>query len=185
MVRLHIPSKKPLFLIVGPPCSGKTTLMYRLYSGIFYTTFQATNRDFEEVRVDNVRLRTLNIVENNLQKETWIPLALGSVGIIYIIDSTSNNKAETWTLFQDIRSIGKLRQLPLLVCVNKIDLEEEIRFLQDLELPEDRHSFKIQHISCKTTEGIIEGMKWLMETTRTFFYIPAFRKLKSCVEDKP
>lgn len=120
MVGLHILSNKPFFLILGPPNSGKTTFMYRLYSGIFYTTFQVNNRDFEEVRVDNVRLRTLNIVENNLQKETWIPLALGSSGIIYIIDSTSNNEAETQTLFQDVRSIDELKQLPLLVCVNKI-----------------------------------------------------------------
>ncbi|MFX0205323.1 MAG: ADP-ribosylation factor-like protein [Candidatus Hodarchaeota archaeon] len=180
MVGLRIPSNKPFFLILGPPNSGKTTLMYRLYSGIFYTTFQVNNRDFEEVRVDNVRLRTLNIVENNLQKETWIPLALGSSGIIYIIDSTSNNEAETHILFHDVRAIDELKQLPLLVCVNKIDLKEDFRFLQDLGLPEEQeNSFRTQKISCKTTEGIIEGMKWLMEKTKTFFYIPAFRKLKS------
>ncbi|MFW9904677.1 MAG: ADP-ribosylation factor-like protein [Candidatus Thorarchaeota archaeon] len=177
MVGLHNPNNQPFFLILGPPNAGKTTLMYRLYSGIFYTTFQVNNRVFEEVRVDNVWLRALNIVENNLQKETWIPLTLGSSGIIFIVATTSNNKAETLSLFQDVRSINNLSQHPLLVVVNKIDLKKDFKFLQDLRLPEDQqHSFKIQKISCKTTEGIIEGIMWLMEKTETFFYIPTFRK---------
>lgn len=180
MVEFNSSSNQPFFLILGPPNAGKTTLMYRLYSGIFYNNTQVDNRDAEEVRVDNVRLRTLNILENNLEKEIWAPLALGSSGIIFIVDITSIDITDTHTLFQVIKSIEDVKQLPLLIFANKIDLQQynEVKLLKDLNLPgkHQDNTLKIQKISCKTTEGIIKGMEWFMGKTRISFYIPAFRK---------
>lgn len=150
--------------------------MYRLYSGIFYTAVQVYNRNVEEVRVDNVQLRTLNIVENNLKRETWIPFAIGSSGIIFVVDSTSNSIEVTRTLFQNVRAIENLKKIPLLICINKIDLKESSNFIE-LELDDVQNNGRIQEISCKTTEGILEGMMWLMEKTKISFYIPTFRKL--------
>ena len=175
MARVQDSSKRPFFLILGPPNAGKTTLMYRLYSGIFYTAVQVDNRNVEEVRVDNVRLRTLNIVENNLKRETWIPFTVGSTGTIFVVDSTSNNIEVTRTLFQNVRAIEDLKEIPLLMCINKIDLKENFNF-KELEI-DIKNNVRIQEISCKTTEGILEGMMWLMEKTKTSFYIPTFRKL--------
>lgn len=50
MAGVHNSSKQSFLLILGPPNAGKTTLMYRFYSGIFYTSVQVDNRNVEEVR---------------------------------------------------------------------------------------------------------------------------------------
>ena len=183
MERDHKPENQPFFLILGPPNAGKTTLMYRLYSGIFYNTVQATNQNVETVKVDKIRLRALNILENMLTKEIWKHLTIGSSGVIFIVDiSTSAEKKDVYTLFQEIRSSKALKNLPLLIMGNKIDLphQDELQLMKDLKLPETQQNkkFLIQLISCKTTEGIIDGMDWLMKKTNQYFYIPAFRKLK-------
>lgn len=183
MERDHNPEIQPFFLILGGPNAGKTTLMYRLYSGIFYNTVQVTNQNVETVKVDKIRLRALNIIENKLTKEVWEPLAIGSSGVIFIVDvSKSVENKDGYGLFQEITSSKVLESLPLLIFGNKIDLphHDEIQLLKDLKLDQSHQNerFLIQLISCKTTEGIIEGMNWLMIKTGEFFYIPAFRKLK-------
>jgi len=76
-------------------------------------------------------------------------------------------------------AIENLKTLPLLVCVNKIDLKEKsnFKFFKHLDLPGTstwQHDSNSE--SCKTTEGIREGLEWLMEKTKTFFYILTFRK---------
>ncbi len=179
----HHPVNQPSFLILGPPNAGKTTLMYRLYSGIFYSTVQVTNQNVETVKVDKIRLHALNILENRLTKEIWEPLTTGSSGVIFIIDvSTTAEKKDVYALFQEVRSSKALKALPLLIMGNKIDLphQNKHQLMKELDLHETQLSekFLIQLISCKTTEGITDGMKWLMKKTNEQFYIPAFRKLQ-------
>ncbi|MFX1282765.1 MAG: ADP-ribosylation factor-like protein [Promethearchaeota archaeon] len=180
MARFHNAENYPFFLILGSPNSGKTTLMYRLYSGIFYNAIQTLKRNIEEVRVDKVRLRTLNIVENNLSKEIWEPLISECSGVIFIIDiSISANLIDSYRLFQEIGLSERLNNLPLAVFANKVDLQRhEVNLIKDLKIPEtqEKEAFIVQAISCKTTAGITEGMNWLMKKTSNYFYIPAFRK---------
>ncbi len=172
--------KKRFYLILGPPNSGKTSLIYRLYSGIFYEEIQVIHRDIEEVKVDLVHLRTLNIWENNLTNEVWELSATGCRGLIFIIDvslQTSINEGKEFFL-DIVQSSYSFQKVPKVVFGNKVDLSSysETILLEDLELSSNQNSYFIQCISCKTTEGILEGMAWLMEKANLFFYIPKFRK---------
>lgn len=181
MVRGKYQKKTPFFLILGATNAGKTSLLYRLYSGIFYNSVQLVNRNIEEARVDNIRLRTLNIMENNLTKEIWGPLTVGCSGVIFIIDLTkTTNVTDSYALFHELRSSSSLVHIPFAIFANKNDLQKfnELNLLKDLSLPDNEHdqNYIIQSVSCKTTEGIIEGITWLMEKTGVSFYIPKFRK---------
>ncbi len=183
MEREHNSENQPIFLILGAPNAGKTTLMYRLYSGIFYNTVQVTNQNVETVKVDKVRLRALNILENKLVKEIREPLTIGTSGVIFIVDtSISAEENEVHSFFQEIISSTALKNLPLLIIGNKADLPhyDELQLMKYLRLTEtqQKERFLIQLVSCRTTEGIIDGMQWLMKKTNQYFYIPAFRKLK-------
>ena len=172
--------KKRFYLILGPPNSGKTSLIYRLYSGIFYNEIQVVHRDLEEVKVDQVHLRSLNIWENNLTNEVWELSAVGCEGLIFIIDvssQTSINEGKEF-LLDIVQPSYIFQKVPKVVFGNKVDLSSysETILLEDLELSSKQNSYFIQCISCKTTEGILEGMAWLMEKANLFFYIPKFRK---------
>jgi len=172
--------KKRFYLILGLPNSGKTSLIYRLYSGIFYEEIQVIHRDLEEVKVDQVHLRALNIWENNLTREAWEMLAVGCEGLIFIIDvssQTSINEGKEF-LHDVVQPSYIFREVPKVVFGNKVDIcsYNETILLEDLELSSNQNSYFIQCISCKTTEGILEGMAWLMEKANLFFYIPKFRK---------
>lgn len=181
MARGKFRDQTPFFLILGAPNAGKTSLLYRLYSGIFYNSAQLVNRNIEEVCVDKVRLRALNIMENNLTKEIWEPLTVGCSGVIFIVDlSKSDNVTDSYALFQEIRTSSFLGHNPFAIFANKNDLQsfDELILMEDLSLPDNEYnqSYIIQSVSCKTTEGIIEGITWLMEKTGVSFYIPVFRK---------
>jgi GTPase SAR1 family protein len=159
--------------------------MYRLYSGIFYSNTQVVIRNFEQVRVDRVHLRIINILENRLTAEMWEPLTLGSVAYIFVLDvSMQEDYNKGCDFYQQIQSSKSLHNLPFIVYGNKIDLQNfnnESQLIKDLGLPiEERNkTYNVQAISCKTTEGITAGMDWLMKKTNTYFYIPAFRKIRT------
>lgn len=141
------------FSILGTPNAGKTSLLFRLYSGIFYSNTQGGIRDFEQARVDQVHLRTINILEKKLPTEKWEPLTLGSVGHIYVLDvSTQKEYSLGLDFFQRIRVSRSLQKLPFLIFGNKIDLinpNDEEKLLEDLKLTIEGYNktYKVQFIS--------------------------------------
>ncbi|MFX0050315.1 MAG: ADP-ribosylation factor-like protein [Candidatus Hodarchaeota archaeon] len=172
----------PIFSILGPPGAGKTSLLYRLYSGIYYTDRYDSYRDFEELKVDKVRLRALNVLENNLLKKEWKQFVNGCSAVIYVIDtSTTEGISIGKRLFLDLNSSNLFQNIPLAIFANKSDiihynkhqLEKDL-MVPDIQLnPERIATF---NISIKTTEGIILAMEWIMKKSNVFFYIPAFRE---------
>lgn len=182
MERSQHSRRQPFFLILGTPNAGKTTLLYRLYSGIFYDAVQVSNRDIEEVRVDRIRLRILNILERKLPREFWEPLITESSGVIFVVNiSSQTDIVEASQLFQEIRLSPAMIKIPLVIFGNKIDLPHNVstlELLQSMKLAaEDQNkAFTIKFCSCKTAQGIIEGIEWLMQKANVYFYIPTFRK---------
>ncbi|MFX0205978.1 MAG: ADP-ribosylation factor-like protein [Candidatus Hodarchaeota archaeon] len=172
----------PFFLILGAPDAGKTSLLYRLYSGIFYTEGYDSNRDFEELKVDKVRLRALNILENNLLKKEWVQFVNGCSAVIYIIDTSSNEGILTGKrLFLDLESSNLFQNIPLAIFANKSDmlLYNKHQLEKDLMVPGiqlNPERIEIFNVSIKTSEGISLAMEWIMKKSNVFFYIPAFRE---------
>ncbi len=177
----RIKQKSSFYLIIGPPNSGKTSLTYRLYSGIFYNGVHMSNHYLEEVKVDKVRLRMLNIWENDLNEDKWVQLSNGCAGVIFILDISSNNGVKEGKKFYDqiIKSLPNFKGKIIAIFGNKTDLRsyDENRLISDLNVEERQNEIIVQCISCKSTEGIKNGMRKLMEKTSAVFHIPTFRKL--------
>ncbi|MFX0170811.1 MAG: ADP-ribosylation factor-like protein [Candidatus Hodarchaeota archaeon] len=172
----------PFFLILGTPDAGKTSLLYRLYSGIFCTERYDSNRDFEELQVDKVRLRSLNILENNLPKREWVKFVNGCSTVIYIIDtSTTEGILNGKQLFLDLDSSNLFQNIPLAIFANKSDIilynkQQLEKDFMELGIQSNPERIAIFNVSIKTSEGIISAMDWIMKKSNNFFYIPAFRE---------
>jgi GTPase SAR1 family protein len=172
----------PFILIIGAPNAGKTSLLYRLYSGIYYPETQLTQREFEEVKVDKARLRSLNILENNLLKEKWEEFTTGCSAVIFIIDTSTKDDILTGQkLFQDIISSNSFQNIPFAIFANKSDLHlynkhQLEKYLMVSGIQSNPERIAIFNVSVKTSEGIIIGMEWIMKKSNVHFYIPAFRK---------
>ncbi|MFX0182715.1 MAG: ADP-ribosylation factor-like protein [Candidatus Hodarchaeota archaeon] len=172
----------PFFLIIGAPNAGKTSLLYRLYSGIYYPEIQLTLRDFEELKVDKARLRSLNILENNLHKEEWEKFASGCSAVIFIVDTSTNDGILIGQkLFQEIILVNSVQNIPIAIFANKSDLRlyNKLHLEQNLMVPgiqSNPERIEIFNVSVKTSEGIIIGMEWIMKKSNVHFYIPSFRK---------
>jgi len=174
----------PFILIIGAPNAGKTSLLYRLYSGIYYPETQLTQREFEEVKVDKARLRLLNILENNLVKEEWEGFTTGCSAVIFIIDTSTKDGILTGQkLFQDIISSNSFQNIPFAIFANKSDLRlynkhqlENYLMVPSNNIQSNPERIAIFNVSVKTSEGIIIGMEWIMKKSNVHFYIPAFRK---------
>lgn len=175
----RIEQKNTFYLIIGPPNSGKTSLTYRLYSGIFYNEVQVSNRYLEEVKVDKVRLRTLNIWENNLTEEKWRSHSSGCVGVIFLLDISSQKGIADGKKFYDqiIKPTQDFNGKTKAIFGNKTDRRsyDENRLLSDLGITEMQNETIVQCISCKSAKGILNGMNKLMQKTNAKFHITTFR----------
>ena len=172
---------QPLIIILEPSNVGKTTLLYRIYSGIYYSKANIPQRNLEELKVDTTRLRALNIIENQLTPNIYQILMENCSDIILHVDvSLEKTLSEGYDFFNNIliNTPGYL-DYPVLIFGNKIDKRRISEFeIINLFSIMDRieNLWFVKNISCKSSVGIREGMSWLMDKTGLNFYIPSFRE---------
>ena len=116
--------KKLEMCLVGLENSGKTTLLNVLSVGHPIETFPTVGLNVKMVKKQGVQLKVWDLGGQERFRSEWGRYTQGCDCIIYCVDSSDFQRAdlskrELHKLLED----KALHQLPLLVCLNKIDLE--------------------------------------------------------------
>ena len=156
-------------LMVGLDNAGKTTILYILkdYGNFVSSTYflPIDTLIMESKRIEIVAMDmsySARYFKNALKEELFNTHAL-----IYILDSNDKqNFSSAKFEFDHLRIDPLIKNKPILIFASKSDIssisEEEIISYFELEKIDD-HEWHLQFCSAFTSEGIFEGLDWLMK----------------------
>ncbi|KAF8291266.1 putative ADP-ribosylation factor-like protein [Trypanosoma cruzi] len=158
--------------LVGLENSGKTTLLNVLSVGHPIETFPTVGLNVKMVRKQGVQLKVWDLGGQERFRSEWGRYTQGCDCIIYCVDSsdfqrTELAKRELHKLLED----KALHGLPMLVCLNKIDLEphmskeECVEFL-NLQALRD-NPWLVIPISALRQININEVVDWLVKNSHS------------------
>ncbi|MFX0094668.1 MAG: ADP-ribosylation factor-like protein, partial [Candidatus Hodarchaeota archaeon] len=163
-------------LILGLKNTGKKTfqtVLVNKFVSILPRNFRAFLKNNSIHTIDVHPNFSLKNVENKIGKDTKL--------IIYMVDG-SNEKSFVHAKqeFLNLFNLIKNKSVPLLILVNKVDLEISpnliTQIIEDFELTEIvDYKWMIHKISAKTGEGLENCLQWVYETiTGSAFPSPLF-----------
>ena len=152
--------------MMGLDAAGKTTTLYKLKLGDVISSPPTFGFNVETINYKNLKFvvwdvgggyRIKDMVEQCLYKDTH--------GLIFVVDSADRDRIDIAKEELD-RILGSilLKEMPLLVFANKVDLNvmsvTEVAEKLDLPLLKDR-KWQIQGCSALKGEGLYDGLDWL------------------------
>lgn len=166
-----------IFIILGISKVGKTSILERLKQNIFNINIKPTLiTNILNIMVDNYMFRTIDVSGQKRLRDDWWTYTKHPDAIIYVIDinDTSERLIESKIELEKILAhfaenddFILSSHLPVLFCINKVDLVEDLKILDSMNeffsFTPDYIKHKVQFTSAKTGEGINEGFKWLFE----------------------
>jgi len=168
---------------LGTPNAGKSSLLYRLYSGIFYERApKVATQSIEQARVDNILLRALNIQEKKISHDEWNPIARNAIAIIFVLDVSNDQGIEEGiALYKEITQLSTISGVPQAILGNKIDIRPYLaEVLRDQFHSRNAWNPKFKPlvfcISVLTTDGLRKSMDIFMRKSKFSFHIPVFRE---------
>lgn len=162
-------AKKYKIVWLGLDNAGKTTLLKRIMTDNFYgSTIRTIGLETHEFLFGDLQYISWDISGQNVyRKMYWPRYILGSMGLIWVIDSADSKrfleaKEELWKY---VISNPQVRSLPLLIFASKQDKKNAIsakKIAKVLELKKIKErSIKIIPTSAKTGKNIDKGLDWL------------------------
>ncbi len=160
--------KEANVLVFGLYLAGKTTLIRCRRKSISKTIFPTISVDISRILVNNVSLLTYDTPGQSKFKEIWKPYLKNQDGLIFVLDITDKIKfPDAFALLNEIAGHPELKELPLLILFNKIDLEKpDTNEINDLINAMDLEKLGKRPIKYFLTSGIKninvdEAFNWL------------------------
>ncbi|GMS82079.1 hypothetical protein PENTCL1PPCAC_4254, partial [Pristionchus entomophagus] len=159
--------KRVQVLMSGLDGSGKTSIVHRIKWGTFVNPGSANVSYYmEEITHNNITFLLYDLGASDKIRQRWISIFKDAEALIYVIDCTDDGRIEDakYELHQHLRD-PNMKGVQLLVLVSKRDLPNEMTnemVIEQLDLTsiEDR-DWHIESTSCKTGEGLFEGLAWI------------------------
>lgn len=154
---------------MGLNYAGKTTIISRLIKGVFDDSTKRTlGVNVNELELHGTKFVFWDIGGQDVFRDTlWLPYIAGSAGIIYVIDSSDQErfneaKEELWKYVIDNHTVA---DIPILILANKQDLTTsksagEVARALDLHKVA-RHSYAIMPTSAQSGLKLDEALEWL------------------------
>eukprot|EP00298_Acanthocystis_sp_HF-20_P027374 c5488_g1_i1.p1 GENE.c5488_g1_i1~~c5488_g1_i1.p1 ORF type:complete len:200 (+),score=86.95 c5488_g1_i1:97-696(+) len=155
-------------LMVGLEGGGKTTLLHRMKTNTFQSTFPTIGYNVEMVWASKkgIHITVWDVGGGKHIRSLWQYYVNDKQGIIYVVDASDRSRMnEARDTLHDLLKEYALRDAVLLVMATKKNLSgamnhEEI--YQGLNLDAVKHREKyVQMCDNQTNEGVIEGLDWL------------------------
>ncbi|MFW9950268.1 MAG: ADP-ribosylation factor-like protein, partial [Candidatus Thorarchaeota archaeon] len=115
--------KEAKILVFGLYLAGKTTIIRCRRKSVSKTIFPTISVDISKILVNNVSLLTYDTPGQSKFKDIWKPYLKNQDGLIFVLDITDKFKyPDAFALLHEIAGHEELKELPLLILLNKIDL---------------------------------------------------------------
>ncbi|EPY25233.1 Arf/Sar family, other [Strigomonas culicis] len=159
--------KKLELCLVGLENSGKTTLLNVLALGHPVETFPTIGLNVKAVKKEGVCMKMWDLGGQERFRSEWGRYTQGCDCVVYCVDAADYSRVETaGKELARLLSDSALNGLPLLVCLNKIDLEPHMskeECIQMLELAKlSSNPWVVVPISAVRQINIGEVVDWLV-----------------------
>lgn len=160
-----IRDREAKIFIYGLSKVGKTTIVKILQNSYFTDTLPTTNIEVSKININNISIITFDAPGQSKFRELWTPFLKNQDGLVYVHDITNKEQInEAKEVLHNVAMHENLKDLPLLILLNKSDIEEpnieEIKLLLCLDKLSDR-PMKYFLTSAKTRKNIKEAFEWL------------------------
>lgn len=152
--------------MVGLDSAGKSTILHRLKFAEVVQTVPTIGFNVETVEYGNLSMVVWDIGGQESIRKLWRHYFSGSNGVVFVVDSSDQLRIEDARVeLHRLLAARELRDLPVLVYLNKQDLEGAISCKDAIEklglrdLPHDK--WFVQPSSAKNGAGLYEGLDWL------------------------
>lgn len=164
---LFLEDKKLEMCLVGLENSGKTTLLNVLAVGHPVETFPTVGLNVKVVQKEGVWMKVWDLGGQERFRSEWGRYTQGCDCILYCVDASDYQRAElAGKELAKLLEDPSLNGLPLLVCLNKIDLEPHMtkeECIDLLSLGEVRENpWVVVPISALRQTNIDEVVDWLV-----------------------
>ncbi len=166
-----------VFIVLGISKVGKTSILERLKQNIFNVNVKPTLiTNILNVMVDNYMFRTIDVSGQKRLRDDWWTYTKHPDAIIYVIDISDTSERHIESKLELERILAHFAEnsefilspdIPVLFCINKMDLVEDLKILDAMNeffaFTPDYINHKVQFTSAKTGEGISEAFTWLFQ----------------------
>lgn len=169
--KLKRTDKEARILVLGLDNAGKTTALKRLADEDITHTMPTQGFNIKSVVHEGFKLNVWDIGGQKTIRPYWRNYFDQTDALVYVIDCADRRRIdETGVELQALLEEEKLAGVPVLIFANKKDLMNamspdeltEVLHLHDIR---DR-TWHIQHCSAKTSEGLQDGMEWLVKNIK-------------------
>ncbi|XP_075496161.1 ADP-ribosylation factor-like [Primulina tabacum] len=150
----------------GLHCAGKTTVLYKLHSGVVPPNNPTVGFNVEEVQYRDITFTMLDMGGRDRMRPIWRHFFYNTSGLIYVVDS-ADRESIGWAKenFQAIISHPYMINAVILVFANKQDIEGAMtptEVCEGLGLYDIKdRKWHIQATCAIKGEGLYEGLAWL------------------------
>ena len=165
--------------VFGLSQAGKTTIIQKLHNiqkEAPTNTVPTTNVGISRIFVNNVSILTYDAPGQSKFMDLWTPYLENQDGLVFVLDVIHKSKYnEAREILQKIANLQKMKNLPLLILFNKVDIQKpNIKNLKKIlginELGE--RPIKCFKTSGYYEEGIIEAFTWLAQQLAISLKVP-------------
>ncbi len=163
--------KEHKILMVGLDCAGKTTILYRLQLGEVVSTIPTVGFNLETLKYKNVNFQVFDLGGQTSSRNYWNFYYNSVSAIIFVVDSRDTDRIPlAREEFQTILGDDMLKDVPVIVFSNKIDLEGaadlgEVSKALGLQDVQDRPWHIVGTSAIKNT-GLGDGIEWLAQNAK-------------------
>ena len=161
-------SRKLELCVVGLENSGKTTLLNVLSVGHPIETFPTVGLNVKMIKKGGVAMKCWDLAGQSRFRSEWGRYTQGCDFIIFCLDAHDFPRVkEACTELHRLLEDRSLHGLPLLVCLNKIDLEPHMskeECIRDMQLAKiNDNPWTVLAISALRQTNITEVIDWLVK----------------------
>ncbi|MHA1792721.1 MAG: ADP-ribosylation factor-like protein [Promethearchaeota archaeon] len=160
------PIKADIF-VFGLSKVGKTTIIHVLQNKVIKEMNPTISMDVSKYLIENVSFMIYDAPGQEKYRKLWAPHLNNQDGLVFVLD-VSDVKAyeEASKVFKEIAFRPEMRDLPVLILLNKVDLKKpdvnKIKKLLDLKsLKANTNNYKIFNTCALKNQGIFDAFEWL------------------------